>query len=1381
VLSNYRLTTEGGAITPDTATASGTSVILGFNPGKLLVDTQYTLFLQPGLKDRAGNALEPSSPIGFRTALIQGQPGDRVAPVLTLANPADGTEDVDVNTSLVLQFNEPVRLSAAHLRFTSSGGDHSGPITVSPTSGFASLYVVSPGRLIGKTSYLVSISSEVKDQVGNPFGGRTLNLKTMDVQGLPGSDITPPRLLSASPTSGSSSVNPNTQILLAFSEQLSSTGSQVANYRITTSGGVYPIAGASMTGTSVILSFAGPLLVDTSYTLLLLPTLTDRAGNALAPTDPLTFRTALIQGQPGDRTPPRVATLNPADNSTGVGIHSEIYLTFSEAMNQTQMLSVSNYQLSTSGGSVPLTATFVNSSAVRLAPTVASLRGDTEYSLLLTSALTDLMGNPLSPVAVSFRTATATGVPGADFTAPTLVSSNPTSGTSDVDPNSLVVLVFSEEMGASAASASSYRFTTQTGVPIFPTNVTVTGTGVVLGFGAQGMLTETNYTLSLINLSDKAGNTLQPIAPITFRTATIPGKPGDRTVPSITAISPAANGVIGIYTQFYVTYSEAMGASAWSAGNYSLTTSGGLFPITVTYLSPTAVQISPTRVLIGNIGYKLSLSGGIQDLQGNRLQSRVFDYQSEDVPGVPGSDVTPPILGGSQPATGDENVDPYVSPVLGFSEALDPVTAQSVVNYTLTTDGALTESHPLTATVAGTNVVLEFGAPLLVNARYTIRLSNDIRDVAGNRLIAITPIHFHTRNIAGLPGDRTPPTVTSVNPADNTTVGVNSDLYITFSEPVNLTPTPSTAPFQLTTPGGVYPFTGSSRLNSSSLRLTPKKPLQGGITYNLVITSDITDTQGNPLVAFTSSFSAATVPGSAGSDFTAPTLLSANPFDGQQNVDPDTRIVLTFSEPMEISNLVTVGVTSTSNYRISSDSSSYTPTRVDVVASPPNSVSLNVGRLAANTTYAVILSNSLKDKAGNALVAQAIGFRTANVSLPGADSTPPQVSDSNPRNGSDSASLQTQITLIFNEPVNDISPTVAPPVVPVSAAEGLNSALWIGNYSFFSAFGDVGIAQVQKLGYPPNAYLLTPATTSLRGGTTYSLVPSNRILDKAGNGLISSQIAFTTVDQPGTGVGDVTPPQVISVQPPNDAQVINPNTNIIFTFSEEMYEAGLLADTYSVTSTGNWTILAPYDKEAATAADQQVPTRIEKLSVPPNAYRVDFGTPDNALPRTDCYYIVELSNRIRDLAGNPLTPTKIAFQQGSPPTKPKVDSTSIDNSPIATNAGEFITVTFNKQVTDAGGDGNANNFELLGYCTDITGTASEVIQIASVNPVNSNDGSPRQAFQLQLRGATLQGADFRLIKNASYVLVVKGYHALVSGTDYINQADYSKTYRALNQ
>ncbi|MBI4871706.1 MAG: Ig-like domain-containing protein, partial [Candidatus Riflebacteria bacterium] len=947
----------------------------------------------------------------------------------------------------------------------------------------------------------------------------------------------------------------------------------------------------------------------------------------------------------------------------------------------------------------------------------------TQYSLLLTSGLTDLMGNPLSPLAVSFRTATATGVPGADFTAPTLVSSNPSTGTSDVDPNSLVVLVFSEEMGATAASASSYRFTTQTGVPIFPTNVTVTGTGVVLGFGAQGLLTETNYSLSLINLSDKAANALQPIAPITFRTASIPGKPGDRTPPSVSTISPADNGVIGIYSQFFITYSEAMGSSAWSAANYSLTTGGGVFPITVTYLSPTAVQISPTKVLIGNIGYKLSLSGGIQDVQGNRLQARVFDYQSENVPGVPGSDVTPPILGGSQPADGEQNVDPYVAPALGFSEALDPATAESEINYTLTTDGALTESHPLTATVVGTNVVLEFGGPLLVDSRYTIRLSNNIRDVAGNRLVVSAPVRFRTRAVAGLPGDRTAPTVTSINPANATTVGVNSDIYITFSEPVNLTPTPSTSPYQLTTSGGPYPFTGSSRINSSAVRLTPKKPFQGGLTYSLVVTSEITDTQGNPLEAFSSSFSVSTVPGSSGSDFTAPTLLSANPYDGQQNVDPDTRIVLTFSEPMEISNVVTVGVTSTSNYRISSDSSSFNPTRVDVVSSPPNSVSLNVGRLAGNTTYAVILSNSLKDKAGNALVAQAIGFKTANVALPGADSTPPQLSDTNPRNGSDSASLQTQITVIFSEPVNDISPTVP---IPLTITQGLNSALWIGNYSFFSAFGDVGIAQAQKLGYPPNAYLLTPATTSLRGGTTYTLVPSNRILDKAGNGLISSQVAFTTVDQPGTGVGDVTAPQVIASQPANDAQVINPNTNILFTFSEEMYEAGALADTYSVTSTGNWTILAPYDKEAATAADQQFPTRIEKLTVPPNAYKVDFGTVDNALPRTDCYYIVELSNRIRDLAGNPLTSTKILFQQGSPPTKPKVDSTSIDNSPISTNAGEFITVTFNKQVTDAGGDGNANNFELLGYCTDITGTASEVIQIASVNPINSNDGSPRQ-------------------------------------------------------
>ncbi|MBI4871503.1 MAG: Ig-like domain-containing protein, partial [Candidatus Riflebacteria bacterium] len=1203
--------------------------------------------------------------------------------------------------------------------------------------------------------------------------GKTFRFQTLDVPGLPGADVTPPRLLSSSPTNGTSTVNPNAQILLVFSEQLSSSASITANYRLTTSGGALAPATATVSGSSVVLGFTQPLLVDTSYTLFLLPGLKDRAGNSLEPTNPIGFKTILVDGQPGDRVAPTVRTINPGDTATNVGIQSEIYITFSESMDAVALASRGNYQFTTSGGSYPVTPTAAASNAVRLTPRLPLL-GNTNYTLVLTSGLTDLQRNPLVPQAIGFLTAAVPGTSGSDVDPPRLVSSSPSAGSTQVDPNSQILLVFSEELGAAAANRANYRVSTAEGVTS-PSSVTVNGSSVTLGFGAAGLLVDTSYTISMLNLADKAGNPLQNVNPITFKTVYIPGKPGDKQSPSIQTISPNPGSQVDIYSEIFIVYSKAMGASAFSTASYSLTTQGGPYSFTATRLTSSSIKLTPKLPLLGGQQYRLNLSSAIQDTVGNSIAPVSVDFQSTSVPGVPGSDITPPILLGSQPANGAPDVDPYAQLVLQFSEEMGP-SALVEANYVLTTESS--GAIPVTTAVAfGSSIVLQFANPLPVDTNLSLQISSNIKDKAGNPLVPATPILLHTRQVNGLPGDKTPPQISSINPSQGSTVGIRTEIYVTFSEPVEITAASSTASYGITTNGGPYPVTNVTRLNSTTYRIQPRQPLIGGVTYTVVPSTDIRDPQGNPLQPGRYEFSTVSVAGEAGSDITPPILYASNPTDGAINIDTQTHIFLTFSEP------VAGGVTSTSNYRITSDAASFVPRAVTLTQVPPNSVELDPGQLVGNTRYTVVLSNAITDKAGNPLVPQAIGFQTAPIIGTGGDTQPPQVSQTNPARNSVSVSTGTSITVVFSERVN----TVVPTGLRNTPATGLYSCLNPDNYDFFSQYGNVGIVSVQPAPFPPNAVILTPRTLPLRGATLHSLLPSNRILDIAGNGLVTDLIQFTTVDQTGEGPGDTTAPYLLSSNPADTTTVINLNTSVVFTFSEAMNEGVFTGPVpitaNSVTNTGNWLVFSSVDDSFPPDNRVEQPVQsLDPLTVPANSYRVHWLLGDPVLPSPNAHYFFEISNRIQDKAGNFMTAKQVRFTNGRPPQKPVVRSTGVDASPVLTRTNQ-ITVIFDQDVVAPGGPGaTAPCFSVLGEATDLTGTgAHEQIQIAGVVPDFAPDATAASSFVVTLSTPSYAGIDnFRLVKGGSYILTVKDFKSRAAAGG-LSMAPYSKAFKAANQ
>ncbi|MBI4868904.1 MAG: Ig-like domain-containing protein, partial [Candidatus Wallbacteria bacterium] len=587
----------------------------------------------------------------------------------------------------------------------------------------------------------------------------------------------------------------------------------------------------------------------------------------------------------------------------------------------------------------------------------------------------------------------------------------------------------------------------------------------------------------------------------------------------------------------------------------------------------------------------------------------------------------------------------------------------------------------------------------------------------------------------------------------------------------------------ITTSGGPYPIQTATTFagNKSIMKITPGVAATGlkllpGLRYDLLLTSGLTDRAGNPLVPVAASFFTVSQSTTGGRDITPPVLVFSNPADGSTNVDPNTKILLTFSEEL------TTTAKNRSNFTITSDVTSTTPAQdAEVISSPPNSLRIDPGKLLGNTKHSVVLSNAITDKAGNALQPTAFAFTTAQVVGTDQDRTPPVVLSTNPPNNSAAVAIDGVISVTFSKAVN------FNPVSPgsLTSTSALTSALNPQNYELFSTFDNPGILTVTQLPFPANTVQLTPAAI-LRGGTVYNLLASSRIQDAARNNLVSTLISFTTVNQPGTGQGDSTSPQVTAVNPPSGSQVSNPNTSIVFTFSEPMSEASS-NQTSSVTNVDNYFVATGCDAGTLASTPNIItPTAIVPLTVPANSYRVQLrSNADDPLDPVNRIYIVELSNRITDRAGNPLTPFRLQFTQGAPPSAPAISFTSVDTSPVPTDTGTnstFITVQFDRDVADTNGGTLTNNFIVTGIAKDNTEANNHPSDFAiDIDATNTAESSPG-VFKLVLKRrppGTDNDANFRLKKGGSFSLTVVGF----SGADSCSQSmsSFKKDFTATGQ
>jgi hypothetical protein len=411
--------------------AAGNLATLTLPEADLPFDTACTATVTTVATDATGVAMASNFTWGFTTA-----PAIAVIPTVTTVAPIANAV-VPVNTkSVIATFSQAMdSTTLTPASFTLACGPVGTPTLVAGTSVAYAANVATltlpAADLPASATCNATVTTAIKDAIGTALAANyawSFTTGAAPDTTLPRVTLTLPATTVPGPTLG---VATNSAITATFTEAMVPASIFApGSFTLTCAAPcVSPVNGSvSYAGNSntVIFTPLNVLAADTTYTATVTKAATDLAGNPLAGNPALpaaandyvwTFKTLAPPAL--DIIAPWVTVAKPANLATNVPVTQAVNATFSEAMKQTTMITA-NFTVKETlipansvGGTVAYDV--INNIATFL-PT-ANLKPDTDYTVTVTNAATDLAGNPLvtPPVAGvpsvpnpwTFRTAAA--------------------------------------------------------------------------------------------------------------------------------------------------------------------------------------------------------------------------------------------------------------------------------------------------------------------------------------------------------------------------------------------------------------------------------------------------------------------------------------------------------------------------------------------------------------------------------------------------------------------------------------------------------------------------------------------------------------------------------------------------------------------------------------------------------------------------------------------------------------------------------------------------------------------------------------------------------------------------------------------------------------
>ena len=1043
-----------GVFVPVTVSMSSDRLTATLTPtSPLMSNTQYELYIGETLNyyDVAGN-----SGTAYTSNFTTGSGTDSKAATVSTISPVSGQTAVPLNAQIVAVMSDsvdPTTVTNSSITVTPSGGSAiAGTVTLA--SDGVTLTFVPNANLAKSKVYNVSVGGF--NSVENVPVSTFASSFTTGTASYGSASFT---LSSTTPASGATSVAVTSPVTFTMSNLIdpATVNNSTVEVCINTCGteyvaGTYSVSGATVTFTPLTQYPANATIG------MYVDGLADVAGNVTSNQNGGSFTTASTV----DSTPPTVA-ITPSNGSANLGLNAQVVLTFSKSINPT---TISSSSVNLFNGDTPLNPVITISQdnrTVVLNSDGTTLPAGATITVMASHMITDLSGNALADTTSQFTTTAAVLT-----SAPSVLSSRPGNGATNVPANIVITLFTSAPMNAGTISGA---------LEVSQNGVLVSGTATVLSNGQTIEFTPSSAFAAgapiqvFLNSTaqDIYGNNLTNFAETFTTTGSLTNSAAVAQVvnPFPNATNVPLNSVVQVeFNQALQVSTVTCNGSSGSVTLYQNSTATYLTPNCTVVGGGQVINIAPTSNLVSGSTYKVAVTGNVTNIDGIAVQP--FSYSFTAGTAV---DSAAPTVVSVAPPNSSVNIGTNAPVSVNFNKAINPV---SVTGSSIQVSGGSVTEVPssISFTPDFTRTTIIPQAPLPTSTQMAVAI-NGVTSEAG---VAVASQTTHFTTLAG--PDLTAPYVVNASVASNQYVGTNAAFAMQFNKPMD--------PGSVNPAGAqdvfVYDLTAAANVataitfsaDSTTVMLKPTANLAASHQFQMCANS-MTDFSGNTQTNYCVKFYAGT-----GTDTTGPAVLQVSPPSGFTGVGTNSPVQILFSEPIDGASIGGVTLKQGSSVIPATAALSDGDQRLQLLPLTP---------LTSNTTYTINVTGVL-DITGNAQTSfPSQSFTTGTT----ADLIQPALSSTNPAGGATSVSVTTGVQAFFNKAMNPASFDPTNSFVMYDSSHNLVPATitFSANYT---------TATLQ-----PKAYLTG-------GGALYSVFISYfaPVTDLAGNTAAPTILFFTT-------------------------------------------------------------------------------------------------------------------------------------------------------------------------------------------------------------------------------------------------------------------------------
>jgi YD repeat-containing protein len=817
-------------ITADGRTVSGTYAVSGavitFTPLTTLPGTATIRINVNGVLDFANNLAQNSS-LGFMTASTP----DTSAPAVVLVTPTSGATGIGLNGQIMVLFSKsmnPTTLNSPNIILLSGGLT----IPFSPAVSADNRTVVLSNLTLPPSSVItVAISSGVTDLSGNALPNFTTQFTTTAAF-----DTSTPTIVNQRPGNGATSVSLAASPIVLFASKPLDSSTVLSALHVTQNGQL--VAGtASLIGNGQTVQFipSQPWSYNSLVEIFL-----DATANGLNGIAITAYKGSFTTVTDPATTAPQLLNISPMNGAINVPVNTIVDSAFSVPLDPTT-ITAQNITLQNIGtriaGAITLDA---SGTVVQFVPT-APLAVNTQFCFVLQS-LKSNTGIAAPSQSICFTTGVSS-----QNTSPTVRTVSPADKLTGIAVNSNVSLLFNVPIDPVTVTGSSISVIAG-GQTLMPSSISFKAGGQVVQITPEAPLPPgTNVTVQVKGVTDLAANVVTPFTS-TFTT----GKDAAISVLGILVTSPAAGAsAVPVNATVSLSASNILDGTSVSPSTFTLIDNTLNQPVSGTFsLSSDSrtVYFVPSASLATGRTYAVNFDGrGITDTAGNSLTANCagclgnFAFTT----GFAASTSAPKITGVS-PTSTQPLVPINAQTVVTFDE---PVNLETLGGIALSANGKVL---PLTSAASNGSQTITVvpTAGLSANTTYTLSVAS-VADVGGNPMKTPFTSTFATSSAA----DLSIPSVVSTAPKANATgVLTTSTVAIAFSKAMNilsLNPTSVTLAKADNTP---IPGTIATDAAGRNFTFTPASPLLPQTSYMLQISTSAIDLEGQPVTAYTLTF-----------------------------------------------------------------------------------------------------------------------------------------------------------------------------------------------------------------------------------------------------------------------------------------------------------------------------------------------------------------------------------------------------------------------------------------------------------------------------------------------------------------------------------------------